>query len=218
MNGFSADVAVTSRVEDLIPVVVDPDLPEFRPEECKTFHDITRFCHEKAVREMAADLLKLYARRQANPGFAFASDTPWQSELEASFLYQDTPDQATASFETKQDMQAPKPMDRLICGDVGFGKTEVAMRASFKAVMEFLPSSFDAEECIQVIIRTTDNSELEKQLEEAMHADEAFISAASSYVLPVVKIDDQEISSGKPGELTRHLRQIYIDYARASLL
>jgi len=94
----------------------------------------TRKRAEKAVREMAADLLQLYARREANPGHAFPPDTPWQKELEASFLYQDTPDQAQASEETKGDMMKGRSMDRLICGDVGFGKTEVAIRAAFKAV------------------------------------------------------------------------------------
>ncbi|MCB1161281.1 transcription-repair coupling factor [bacterium] len=94
----------------------------------------TRKKAEKAVREMAADLLQLYARRQASGGFGFGPDTPWQKELEASFLYQDTPDQAQAALETKQDMEQARPMDRLVCGDVGFGKTEVAIRAAFKAV------------------------------------------------------------------------------------
>jgi transcription-repair coupling factor (superfamily II helicase) len=89
---------------------------------------------EKAVRQMAVDLLKLYARRASAKGHAFPEDTPWQKELEAGFLYQDTPDQATSSFEIKSDMEKPRPADRLICGDVGFGKTEVAIRAAFKAV------------------------------------------------------------------------------------
>ena len=70
-----------------------------------------------------------------NKGFAFASDTHWQKEMEASFLYEDTPDQAKSTLDVKQDMEQLSPMDRLVCGDVGFGKTEVAVRAAFKAVM-----------------------------------------------------------------------------------
>ncbi len=89
---------------------------------------------EAAVHRMAAELLELYARRTLATGFAFPPDTRWQRELESSFLYEDTPDQRTASEETKRDMERPRPMDRLIVGDVGYGKTEVAVRAAFKAV------------------------------------------------------------------------------------
>ncbi len=87
------------------------------------------------IKDIARDLIKLYAQRKAISGFAFAPDAPWQKELEASFLYEDTFDQAKATRDVKEDMEAPHPMDRLICGDVGFGKTEVAIRAAFKAVM-----------------------------------------------------------------------------------
>ncbi|HJS44722.1 MAG TPA: transcription-repair coupling factor [Gemmatimonadales bacterium] len=87
-----------------------------------------------AIRAMAAELLELYARRQLATGFAFPSDTPWQRELESAFLYEDTPDQRRASDEVKRDMERPRPMDRLLVGDVGYGKTEVAVRAAFKAV------------------------------------------------------------------------------------
>jgi transcription-repair coupling factor (superfamily II helicase) len=87
-----------------------------------------------AIRRMAAELLDLYARRQLAPGFAFPSDTPWQRELESAFLYEDTPDQRRAAEEVKRDMERPRPMDRLLVGDVGYGKTEVALRAAFKAV------------------------------------------------------------------------------------
>jgi len=89
---------------------------------------------EAAIHRMGAELLELYARRSVAPGFAFPLDTRWQRELESSFLYEDTPDQRTAAEETKRDMEEPQPMDRLIVGDVGYGKTEVAVRAAFKAV------------------------------------------------------------------------------------
>lgn len=90
---------------------------------------------KKRVKDIARDLIRLYAQRKTLPGFSFLKDTLWQHELEASFIYEDTPDQAKATDDVKCDMEAPYPMDRLICGDVGFGKTEVAIRAAFKAVM-----------------------------------------------------------------------------------
>jgi transcription-repair coupling factor (superfamily II helicase) len=91
---------------------------------------------ERAVRDVAGDLLSIQATRESQPGHAFAPDTPWQREFESAFLFEETPDQLRAIVETKSDMERPKPMDRLICGDVGFGKTEVAIRAAFKAVMD----------------------------------------------------------------------------------
>ncbi|MGB9825621.1 MAG: CarD family transcriptional regulator, partial [Desulfofundulus sp.] len=91
---------------------------------------------KEAVREMAQELLALYAARQALPGHAFSPDTPWQQEFEAAFPYRETPDQLRAIQEVKADMERPRPMDRLLCGDVGYGKTEVALRAAFKAVMD----------------------------------------------------------------------------------
>ncbi len=90
----------------------------------------------EAVQEVAQDLLELYARRNVVQGYAFSQDAQWQKELEASFPYIETQDQLRVITEVKQDMESPKPMDRLICGDVGYGKTEVALRASFKAVMD----------------------------------------------------------------------------------
>lgn len=90
----------------------------------------------KKVREIAQDLVKLYAARQRTAGFAFSPDTPWQHELEEAFPYQETPDQLTTIDEVKADMEKPIPMDRLICGDVGFGKTEIAVRAAFKAIQD----------------------------------------------------------------------------------
>ncbi len=91
---------------------------------------------KKKIKEAARELIELYARRKASKGFSFSDDTIWQKELEASFFYEDTPDQARATEEIKQDMQSENPMDRLVCGDVGFGKTEVAVRAAFKAVQD----------------------------------------------------------------------------------
>ncbi len=90
----------------------------------------------KAVREIAAELIKLYAARQATKGHVFGPDTPWQRELEDAFPYVETPDQLASVDEVKRDMEQPVPMDRLICGDVGYGKTEIAVRAAFKAVQE----------------------------------------------------------------------------------
>jgi transcription-repair coupling factor (superfamily II helicase) len=90
---------------------------------------------KKRIKDIARDLITLYARRKSLAGHAFPPDTPWQKEMEASFVFEDTFDQARATRDVKQDMEAPHPMDRLICGDVGFGKTEVAIRAAFKAVM-----------------------------------------------------------------------------------
>lgn len=87
------------------------------------------------IKDIAKELIKLYAKRKASKGFAFPPDGYLQNELEASFMYEDTPDQYEASQAVKEDMQKPYPMDRLICGDVGFGKTEVAVRAAFKAIM-----------------------------------------------------------------------------------
>ncbi len=91
---------------------------------------------KRAMRDMADELLRLYAERKLVGGYAFAADTPWQQEFEDGFPFVLTPDQETAIEDVKKDMQEPVPMDRLLCGDVGYGKTEVAMRAAFKSVME----------------------------------------------------------------------------------
>ncbi len=91
---------------------------------------------KKKVKDIAAELIKLYAKRKVTPGYEFPPDGYLQNELEASFLYEDTPDQYKATVDVKTDMEKPHPMDRLVCGDVGFGKTEIALRAAFKAVTD----------------------------------------------------------------------------------
>lgn len=91
---------------------------------------------KRKVKELAYDLIKLYAKRRSQPGHAFPKDNYLQHELEASFIYEDTPDQIKVTADVKKDMQKPHPMDRLVCGDVGFGKTEIAIRAAFKAVCD----------------------------------------------------------------------------------
>lgn len=91
---------------------------------------------KKAVKDMTEELIKLYAERESQEGHAFSADTPWQHEFEDEFPYDETPDQARAIDDVKKDMENIRPMDRLVCGDVGFGKTEVAIRAAFKAVMD----------------------------------------------------------------------------------
>jgi transcription-repair coupling factor (superfamily II helicase) len=96
----------------------------------------------KAMRDMAEELLKLYAARKAVPGYAFSPDSHWQHEFDDAFEYDLTPDQASAIADIKRDMESPTPMDRLLCGDVGYGKTEVAMRAAFKAVMDGKQAAF----------------------------------------------------------------------------
>ena len=88
------------------------------------------------IKDIAKDLISLYAKRKASKGFAFSPDTYLQEELESSFMYEDTPDQQSATQAVKRDMEAPSPMDRLVCGDVGFGKTEIAVRAAFKAAAD----------------------------------------------------------------------------------
>lgn len=90
---------------------------------------------KKKLKDMAKDLIEIYAKRKSQPGYAFSPDSLWQRELEASFPYDDTPDQVKATFDVKADMESSQPMDRLVCGDVGFGKTEIAVRAAFKAVL-----------------------------------------------------------------------------------
>ncbi|MCW2518032.1 MAG: transcription-repair coupling factor Mfd, partial [Mycobacterium sp.] len=139
----------------------------------------------KAVREIAGELVTLYAKRQAAPGFAFGPDTPWQFEMEDAFGFTETVDQLTAITEVKSDMEKPVPMDRVICGDVGYGKTEIAVRAAFKAVQAgkqvavLVPTTLLADQHLQTftqrmsgfpvtvkgLSRFTDNAESRKVLE-----------------------------------------------------
>src|SRR5262252_6638738 len=113
-----------------------PSTPAARPRLGGADWAKTKGRARKAVREIAAELIRLYSARMASPGYAFGPDTPWQRELEDAFPYVETPDQLGAIDEVKRDMEKPLPMDRLICGDVGYGKTEIAVRAAFKAVQD----------------------------------------------------------------------------------
>src|SRR5690606_29130339 len=99
------------------------------------------------VKHIAFNLIQLYAKRRLDKGFQYAPDSYLQKELESSFIYEDTPDQITATADVKADMESERPMDRLVCGDVGFGKTEVAIRAAFKAV--------DNDKQVAVLVPTT---------------------------------------------------------------
>ncbi len=111
---------------------IPPQLSKLGSDAWKALKNRTK----KKVKDIAGELIKLYAKRKSAPGFAFSPDGYLQNELEASFIYEDTPDQLKATNDVKSDMCKPHPMDRLICGDVGFGKTEVAIRAAFKAVCD----------------------------------------------------------------------------------
>ena len=122
---------------------------------------------KKALKDMAEELLRLQAQRELAPGFAFAKDSPWQREFEAAFEYELTPDQDAAIRDAKHDMEAPRPMDRLLVGDVGYGKTEVAMRAAFKAVMDgkqvavLAPTTILAEQHVRTFRRRFDGFPVE---------------------------------------------------------
>ena len=127
---------------------------------------------ERAVTDLAADMLELQAQRGARPGIRFPEDTPWQQEFDASFPYQETPDQVTAIGAIKADMQETRPMDRLLCGDVGFGKTEVAIRAAFKAI--------DAGYQVAVLVPTTVLAEQHRRTFAARMAEFPFEIASLS--------------------------------------
>ena len=97
---------------------------------------------KKSTDDMAKQLVNLYAQREQMKGYAFSEDTPWQRDFEDTFVYSETDDQLRSIDEVKKDMEKPRPMDRLLCGDVGYGKTEVALRAAFKAVCENRQTAF----------------------------------------------------------------------------
>ena len=120
-------IAKYSGKEGTAPSISKLGTPEWEKKKSKV---------KRRVKEIAIDLIKLYAERKTNPGFKFSKDSYLQTELETSFIYEDTPDQAKATADVKEDMERAHPMDRLVCGDVGFGKTEVAIRAAFKAVAD----------------------------------------------------------------------------------
>jgi transcription-repair coupling factor (superfamily II helicase) len=127
---------------------------------------------EQAVADMAADMLRLQATRASRPGIAFPADTPWQRQFEEAFPYDETPDQLTAMEAIREDMQRPRPMDRLLCGDVGFGKTELAMRAAFKAA--------EAGMQVAVLVPTTVLCEQHKRTFTARFAEFPFVVRALS--------------------------------------
>lgn len=117
----------------------------------------------KEVEDMAVDLLNLYAKRESEKGYSFSGDTLWQREFEDLFPYEDTPGQASSSYEIKKDMEKAKPMDRLLCGDVGYGKTEVALRAAFKAMMDgkqvaiLVPTTILAQQHYNTMVKRFEN-------------------------------------------------------------
>jgi transcription-repair coupling factor (superfamily II helicase) len=132
---------------------------------------------EKAVTDLAADMIELAAQRDLRPGIAFPPDTEWQREFDAQFPYQETPDQLTSIAEIKRDMQLQRPMDRLLCGDVGFGKTELAIRAAFKAI--------DAGYQVAVLVPTTVLAEQHRRTFSARMAEFPFeIAALSRFCTP----------------------------------
>ena len=145
VNNITREYLVVQYGDGVLRVAADQldSLSRFRMagNQKPTLHKLTGKTWEKtknkvrkSIKKLAVDLLKLYAKRSQLSGFAYPEDSPWQVELEDSFPYQPTPDQLKATQDLKRDMESPRPMDRLVCGDVGFGKTEVAIRAIFKAV------------------------------------------------------------------------------------
>ncbi|MDZ4819081.1 MAG: transcription-repair coupling factor, partial [Planctomycetota bacterium] len=168
----------------------------------------------RAVLDLAAEMLELQASRDSRPGFAFSKDTQWQQEFDAAFPYQETPDQLTAIREIKGDMHEAKPMDRLLCGDVGYGKTEVAMRAAFKAV----DNGFQ----VAVLVPTTILAEQHRRTFAARMAEFPFTIAALSR-FSTARQQSNTIKALKSGGVdivigTHRLAQRDIDFANLGLL
>ncbi|MFM7207952.1 MAG: transcription-repair coupling factor [Planctomycetaceae bacterium] len=134
---------------------------------------------QKAVADMAADMIRLQAMRESRPGVAFPSDTPWQRQFEESFPFDETPDQLTAMEAIRDDLQKPRPMDRLLCGDVGFGKTELAMRAAFKAA--------EAGAQVAVLVPTTVLAEQHRRTFAARFAEFPFTIRCLSRLTPLAE-------------------------------
>ncbi|HEY4232161.1 MAG TPA: transcription-repair coupling factor [Lacipirellulaceae bacterium] len=147
---------------------------------------------EKAVTDLAAEMIELQAQRDARPGIAFPPDTEWQREFDAAFPYQETPDQLTSIDDIKHDMQLQRPMDRLLCGDVGFGKTELAIRAAFKAI--------DAGFQVAVLVPTTVLAEQHRRTFSARMAEFPFAIAALSRFC-TAKEQRQIIEQSESGQL-----------------
>jgi transcription-repair coupling factor (superfamily II helicase) len=137
---------------------------------------------EQAVADMAADMLRLQATRASRPGIAFPPDTPWQRQFEEAFPYDETPDQLTAMEAIREDMQKPRPMDRLLCGDVGFGKTELAMRAAFKAA--------EAGMQVAVLVPTTVLCEQHRRTFSARFSEFPFVIRALSRMTSTSEVRD----------------------------
>ena len=164
----------------------------------------------RAVRDMAGELVRLYSVRMSVPGHAFGPDTPWQRELEDAFPYEETRDQLGAIEEVKKDMEQPRPMDRLVCGDVGYGKTEVALRAAFKAVMDgkqvavLVPTTLLAEQhyvtfseryapfpaTVQMLSRFVPEREQARILEDVEHGKVDVLIGTHRLLSPDVKFKD----------------------------
>src|SRR5438445_8704186 len=158
------------------------------------------------MRDMAEELLKLYAARKAVPGHSFSTDSHWQQEFEDAFEYELTPDQKSAIADIKSDMESPTPMDRLLCGDVGYGKTEVAMRAAFKAVMDTKQVAFLAPTTVLAF-------QHEKTLQERFAGFPVRVEMVSRFrtkaeqqeVLADVVVGNVDVSGGTQRLLTKHV-------------